>query len=308
MNYDRRTAKIAMYHRRVANGDLGVPISLQVALTDACFNRCPMCSHPQRKPMHELALEDWISWLAHFKSKGVETICYSGGDPLAYHYINRVMDWHNSCWGIPFGMTIAGHVPAHIDLALLATARWVRVSLDAVTPSVYEQCRGGTPVSKVLDGIKRMKAAGVNVCLGITTHSGNINDLPNVLAFAADNGITDIDMRPVYPDSLPEAAQPRDIKPFNHCSVVFYQLYISANGDVHPCCITAGDTRCCPMTRQLGNLYRDTWHHIWANAIKFSHLQLPALPEVCRTCCVQRLSEINHVCDIISQFNNKNFF
>lgn len=311
MQFDRKTAKVARYFDRVQGGKMGVPVSLQVALCDACFNRCIMCDHPARPVMHRMDAEVWIAHLHWFAARGVESVCYSGGDPMAYTDFNKVMQTHVDT-GVLFGMTITGYVPPTIDLQLLAHADWVRVSLDAVTPELYEKVRGKIPVAKVLSSIQRMVNAGVNVALGITLHKDNVDDLPNVLEFAKTMGITDIETHHIEPESGPRAIRvpekwERKIEPFQNCHAALYQLYIDAQGDVYPCCITAGDAHAAPQAYPIANLFRDDWDtKIWPETIKYSELNYNELPPICRTCCIQRLSQINSICgQIVKQ---KSFF
>jgi len=312
MKFDRKTAKVSRYFQRVMSPDHIGPISLQVALTDSCFNRCIMCDHPARKKMHRMEVTDWVRKLRLFKDAGLESVCYSGGDPMAYTDFNDVMAAHIQL-NIRFGMTITGYVPHYIDLNLLNRADWVRVSLDAVTPEVYEKVRGKTPVAKVKDGIERMVKAGVAVGLGITLHADNVADLPNVLAYADTLGIMDIETHHIVPDSgvravrVPEKWE-RKIEPFQNCHAVRYQLYIDAEGDVYPCCITAGDAQAVPQAQALGNLWVDSWDAIWEEVLKYSKLNYKELPEICRTCCIQRLSQINSIVDQLQAQDSKSFF
>lgn len=298
MQFDRKTAKVARYFDRVQGGKMGVPVSLQVALCDQCFNRCIMCDHPLREPKRMIA-EHWIHALKMFAPRGVESVCYSGGDPMAYSDFNHVMQAHIDL-GVEFGMTITGYVPPTIDLQLLKRAAWVRCSLDAVTPEIYEKVRGKIKVEKVLASIEAMLAAGVPVALGITEHADNQSDLPNVMAWAAERGITDIETHHLQPVSAPRAVRVPDkwfrkIEPFKNCHAVFYQLYIDASGDVYPCCMTAGDALAAPQAYALGNLWHDPWERIWTRVIEYSELEYEALPNVCRD-CIQRLSQINMIC------------
>lgn len=299
MQFDRKTAKVARYFDRVQGGKFGIPISLQVALCDACFNRCIMCDHPLRDPKRMNA-EHWVMALKRFAERGLEAVCYSGGDPMAYSDFNVVMQAHIAL-GVKFGMTITGYVPPTIDLILLKQAEWVRVSLDAVTPEVYEKVRGKIKVQKVLTSIEAMLAAGVPVALGITEHADNQADLPNVMAWAEAHGITDIETHHLQPFSAPRAVRVPDkwfrkIEPFQNCHAVFYQLYIDASGDVYPCCMTAGDALAAPQAYALGNLWKDHWDDkIWPEVVRYSQLSYSELPKVCAD-CIQRLSQINSVC------------
>ncbi len=314
MMYDRKTAKVARYFEQVRDGRKGIPVSLQVALCDQCFNRCIMCDHPARKP-YTMKLHDYLTFFNKMAGLGLESVCYSGGDPMAYADFNSVMVQHIDK-GVAFGMTITGYVPPTIDLQLLKHAAWVRVSLDAVTPELYAKVRGKVAVEKVLSSTRRMVAAGVPVGLGITLHADNVGDLDNVLAFAKELGITDIETHHIEPDSGARAMRvpdkwERKIEPFKNCHAALYQLYIDAQGDVYPCCITAGDAHAAPQAYAIGNIFRDDWEgKIWPDTIAYSKLDYHELPPICRTCCIQRLSQINSICGKMQEdkVEGKSFF
>jgi hypothetical protein len=98
-----RIAKVARYAPLVKDGRRMAPISFQVALTDACFNRCIGCGHPDRE-QRSMGFFDWVGFLGSLPVLP-ESICYSGGDPMAYSNFNEVMVWHKTN-GVKFGCTI----------------------------------------------------------------------------------------------------------------------------------------------------------------------------------------------------------
>lgn len=295
-----RVAKIARYAHEVEGGWREVPISFQVALTDSCFNRCIGCGHPSRV---QACMEEgaWVNFLKRLPVLP-ESVCYSGGDPMAYPFFNDIMRWH-IYYGIKFGCTITGYVPKSINMELLAKAFWIRVSLDAIDSDVYAKVRGKTPLTKVMKSIDDMLKAGVNVELGVTLHPANEDQLPRIKAWAKYKGIKNVDVRYAYPQSNPlwkdVDLETRAVMPFNTCKAALHQLYIDSDGSVYPCCITAGDTRSAAQSNTLGNIYTGTWSVIWDKVIKYSDITKEHLPEVCRTCCIKRLSEINHVHDYL---------
>lgn len=291
-----RVAKIARYWPAVAGGKALVPISMQVALTDSCFNRCIGCGHPSRVQKY-IKVNDWLSFLDNLP-RPLESVCYSGGDPMAYPDFNKVMAWH-IVNNVAFGCTITGYVPPFIDLTRLAKAEWIRVSLDAIDPFVYSLVRGKTPLHKVLASIDDMLAAGVHVALGITLHPDNEGQLPKILAWAETKGIIDIDSRYAYPQSNPRwpdvDLETRGIQPFQHCKASLYQLYIDSDGSVFPCSVTAGDTRAAAEGYALGNILSEQWSDIWQRVVAYS--ETTDLPKICSTCCRKNLSEINSIAE-----------
>lgn len=311
LQYNRRTAKVAKYFPRVQDGKLGIPISIQCSLTDTCFNRCPMCEHPMR-PQRKIEVAKWLEFFHFAIKRGLESVCYSGGDSMAYQQFNLVMDEHLKM-EIPFGIITTGYVPPHIDVSLLSKAAWVRVSLDAVTPEVYAKVRGAIKVEKVLSSVERLLAAGTNVELNLTVHAGNADELPKVLEWAKQRNINKIDVKHLNPPSVERGGQIAEdwewsIQPFKHCHASLYQLYFDADGSVYPCCITAGDTARGPTAEALGNWLKEPWEDIWGRVVGFSRLEVEQLPSICKTCCLTRLNEINTIGDKLSEIPLKSFF
>lgn len=322
-----REHKILRYMDSIKNGWRKFPPSLQIGLTDYCFNRCIMCGHWKRKNKSRLDLARLIESLEYGKDCGLESVCYSGGDPFMYgEELNALMQWHIEN-DVKFGFITAGYVSGDIDLELLSEAEWVRCSLDAVDPDIYKLSRGGISCGKVIESIKMMIANDVNVCLGITIHRGNEANIRDIFDFAISLNIHEVrawivrnadglepedkaqlaPMLNVYKHLFKMAGVDNNIGetlsilefgqeqlPFERCYACLFQLFIDANGDVYPCCIIAGDTEDSSNHSPFGNIYRDSWHVIksWIdNFSKFSSSQLPA---ICRKNCILRLSTINH--------------
>ena len=75
----KRAVKIMSYLDRVQLGSS--PVSIQAGITDFCFNKCHMCSHHLRENKTQLDATEWIDFLSN--RSFVESVCYSGGEPLA---------------------------------------------------------------------------------------------------------------------------------------------------------------------------------------------------------------------------------
>ena len=310
INKDRqRTAKIA-YNLKKAETNL-YPISIQGAIVDKCFNDCGMCDHPS-KPQFEVDVDDWCDFITKASNDGLESVCYSGGDPFAYKHINKVMECHIEI-GVKFGMLTTGYLPKSVDIDLLKHSEWVRVSLDAVTPEVYDKVRGLIKVHKVLNSIDRMVEEGIEIGLSPTIHNDNIDDMRNVLEYAAQNGFY-VDAKTAYPGSYPtdrvdwsifdEYRDRVDIRvytgkyePFNKCSAVLFQLFIDSRGRIYPCCTLGGDTTVEEYINEFG-LITDPWDDLRATIDAFSQRDASDRPKEC-SLCQGRFTEINHVSELI---------
>lgn len=294
------------------------PISIQAAIEDKCFNNCVMCDHPQ-KPQFRVDPDEWCNFLEIAAQKGLESVCYSGGDPFAYKGINQVMKKHIEL-GIKFGMLTSGYVPKSIDINLLKHADWVRISLDTVDPELYSVIRGLISIDKVFKSIDMLLENGIEVGLSPTVHNDNCDHISDVIEYAISKGIY-VDLKTAYPGTYPidkinwEVFYKYNDKlklriytgtyhHFNKCSAVILQLFIDSKGDIYPCCTIGGDVTLNSFSDPIGNIKND-----WVdnqNAIeRFSKLNNSQRPSAC-SMCQGRFTEINNIAEMIT--TDKVFF
>ncbi len=313
-----RFQKIARYENRVgSNID---PVSLQAAILDACFNKCPMCDHPSRE-QHTIRADRWIKFLKDHPE--IESVCYSGGDTMAHPELNDIIGAHITL-NKAFGFITAGYVPPKIDLELLAKARWVRVSLDTIDPDVYAKVRGGIPLARVLESLERMREANVNVEMTLTVGLDSVKTFERTLYYLWANEYN-CDAHPQYGMTFDDLGISENLlykwqndfedkrltfAPFEHggsenymCSAVYYQSFIDSKGDIYPCCIMAGDTSDKPVMVPLGNI--DDWERYLSNRRLFSIQSPQARPAECCS-CPERFALINKHC--ASQSDTNSFF
>jgi len=277
---DYRKEKVLRYLDSLKYGWRKFPPSLQVGLTDRCFNKCVMCGHWKREVKSEIDVDKLIMFLRFAKMRGLETVCYSGGDPFKYpaEKLSKLIDFHIDT-GIAYGFITAGYIPVSYDVDL-ASADFVRVSLDSVDEHVYAKSRGGVKFRHVIESVDNMLFNGVKVGLGITLHKLNYNNVSDVFDYAVKRQIGEVRVWPCrevpkigldtidalklgkilykYADifdlvdvsnNLRETADNLVINSetlgleFTRCYACFYQLFVHPNCDVYPCCITAGDTQ-----------------------------------------------------------------
>ena len=320
-----RESKVVRYIDSIKSGLRVFPPSLQIGLTDHCFNRCITCGHWKRSEKHSINKYHLLDLLNSGKSKGLETVCYSGGDPFAYPYTNEIMEWHLEN-DVDFGFIASGYIPPSIDNSLLSHARWVRVSLDAYGKADYSICRGGVDFDKVMKSLHHMLSSvhSVNVELGITIHKFNWDKLRPLLEYAADNYIKNIrfwvarhedsikppanDLRHVLVDHLAWANKEElntNIEDtltimdngdneysgleFDSCYACLFQAFVAPDSSVYPCCIIAGDTEASSHLEPIGNISGGEFP--WHAAKNFNASKLP---EICKTGCITRLITVNH--------------
>lgn len=318
MLYDKKH-RLPIYYNRV-DGNM-FPVSIQAGIIDKCFNKCFMCGHPDRVP-HKVDVKDWIKFLTIGKSRGLESVCYSGGDPMANRDMNEIMDWHINN-DVSFGIITSGFIPKYIDINKLKHATWVRVSLDSINENDYNVCRPGLKLEKVVDGIEHLLDNDVYTEFGITVSDNNINSLMETFDYALSMGIS-VSVHPVYIDNykfnkadyLIQAYKEKFDKAdlflndynftgkdeinFDKCKAIYYQSFIDAKGDIYPCCMTANDSGSEPKSDPIGNI-SDIPAYIKNREI-VGEMDINGISEACET-CAGRLCKINNFCASYTKVN-----
>ena len=308
------------------------PVSIQVAITDYCFNQCEMCGHWKRENKRHMPIDIWKDRLKKMQDRGLTSVCYSGGDPMMYPYLNELMDWHINN-NLKFTIITAGFVPKKIDLALLKESKWVRISLDALDDKIYKYSRGGslTP-SMIKQSIEEMKKHKVNIQFNLAAHQYNVYDLMHVFDYALEIPVTKITIKPVIHEQALELSPsqesyltmlckhfgqlydrakiehnlvslPMKYEKIDRCFACLWQHFIMPDGSVYPCCLMAGDTEAHGNCKAIGNIFSDNLLDIWINMKYFSMMELP---QYCHANCLERHRYINNL--VYRYWNQIHFF
>ena len=282
---DTKKYKILRYADSIVRVFRKFPPSLHIALTDHCWNKCPTCGHHKRRRKDVLnwpQLENLLKYAAFYD---LETVCFTGGAPLRYQDINKAMELCLTL-GVDYGVVTSGYCPPWVNQRLLAGARWVRCSIDAVDQKQYATVRGGGITwDQVCGSLQKLFMAGANLQVFTTISSHNelaLNDLYKWL-FGHKEMFSELRARPAYKHT-DETSKPNDITrisivlgywakkfsdadiitnftasqfdplPIQRCMAVKYQLFIGADGYVYPCCIAAGDTEASNRVKPFGHI------------------------------------------------------
>ena len=310
--------RILRYADAVAWDSRAVPPSLHIALTDQCWNQCKICGHWERKDKTDIDINELSQFITECEKHNLETVCFTGGDPLRYSCFNRIAHMCSE-WGIDYGIVTAGWKPSWINMDTLRRARWVRCSIDAVGEEHYRAVRGGSLRWKTLEAsLNKMAAEGVNLQVFTTISKHNVNYLADLYSWLYDNRymFSEFRARPAYKhggcsDSVNSVQVMKILGryqqeldnaelvqrqftpvPFEHCQAVKYQWFISAKGNIYPCCITAGDTESASRVEPIGHI-TDGIGNLYNAALQWSCIGYDSLPDVCRKECVPRFNAIN---------------
>ncbi len=150
-------AKIALHYSKVLdhlNGKNTDPITLEVDPSNACNHSCPFCISGHihlskfkgteffdRRIMDENTL---MSLCKDVISMDIDSLTWTGGgEPTMNPHLKKAMNFINSKSKIKMGMFSNGSMLTKFDLfeVIINTLSWIRISIDAGSPSSYDKLR-----------------------------------------------------------------------------------------------------------------------------------------------------------------------
>lgn len=181
---------------------------VRLSVTDRCDLRCAYCM-PERMTFlpraDVLSLEELDRLATTFIDLGTRKLRLTGGEPLVRKGI------------IDLVRRLSRHLKTHaLDELTLTTngtrltefaepladagVRRINVSLDTLDPAIFGRLTRGGDVTKVLDGLKAAKAAGLKVKINaVALRHDNLAEIPSLAAWAHAQGfdLTLIETMPV---------------------------------------------------------------------------------------------------------------
>jgi len=165
-------------------------------LTSRCNLKCGMCyvraeAGDRTRADAELSGEVWLDIARQALDAGVVTLLITGGEPLLHRDFQQIFS----------GVSRMGFVVGINTNAVLINAGWidffreytphrVNVSLYGASQATYERMCGVPEGYRLaVDGIDRLLNAGIGVSIRTTATAENMEDIPEILAFAKSRGI-----------------------------------------------------------------------------------------------------------------------
>ena len=167
---------------------------LRVSLTQACNLKCEYCHHEgQITPRKEVLSFDELSGLMDISCEyGVDQIKYSGGEPLLYKSLSKLIRLNKKNDIAHVSITTNGILlEDKVDELIASGVDEINITLDTLNPSTYTKlCRGSEQdLAKVLRGIKRIYESGYeNFSINSVMTSRNLVDIPSLEEFCKSLG------------------------------------------------------------------------------------------------------------------------
>lgn len=174
----------------------GVPVSGTFELTSRCNLNCRMCyirmtEEEQRRLGRELTAEEWINVGKQAAGEGMLYLLLTGGEPLIRSDFIRI---YTELIGLGIMISVntnATHVTPEIaECFRQYPPEAVNVTLYGSSNETYRRlCGAADGLSRAMNGICALQAAGVRVNLNTTLTSLNIGDSEELIRFARERGL-----------------------------------------------------------------------------------------------------------------------
>lgn len=272
-------------------------VSAQVNLLNRCTSRCEYCrkyTWPDDILQYDV-LKDTIAYLAQ---QGLQTIVFSGGDPIIYPTLKQLLDYCESL-NVQTSMITTLNTNQEGVLRHIATqCERIHCSVDAADRTLYAKLRGVDAFDRVKANIIKVNEIreGVGkqpIRISATISNENYNQIMALYDFAIETAstinyyfiheheeyfLTD-DQKNTMKAQLFAVASNDDEHYSNaedifkgdftkdstnvrttYCPIPFVHCLINANGDIYPCCKLLNDNgEYCTQDRYAyGNIYRGT--------------------------------------------------
>lgn len=270
---------------------LGVPLSIHLDVTYRCNERCEHC-YLEHDGENELTTAEIRDFLAQFAEAGAFFLTISGGEPLLRRDCFEIIE---------FARELSFNVKLKTNAVLVrekearrlrkAGIEQVQVSVYSHKPEIHDAItKLPGSLSRTLEGIRLMRAAGLKVTFANVLMRSNARDYAGVQALAAETGahytldptITPMlngdssilgmrlpaqGLRAIFRDArlvgnvedfcAPPGPIDDEIREGIPCSAGHTSCYVSPWGDVYPCV---------QFPLPCGNLRQQSFSEVWAGS------------------------------------------
>lgn len=174
----------------------GVPLAGSFELTSRCNLDCKMC-YIHRRSCDKAALlgeknaDWWVSLAEKAKNAGMLMLLLTGGEPLLRPDFDDIYKASKEM-GLLMSVNTNGALLTDEKIRLFESLppQRINISLYGMSNETYGDLCGNPDVfENVVNSIKKLKSAGVNVSVNYTVTPNNVHDAAKLQAFTAENEI-----------------------------------------------------------------------------------------------------------------------
>ena len=167
------------------------PYGLLAELTHRCPLHCPYCSNPLELAARaeEMPAEDWVRVLGQAAALGVVQVGFSGGEPLLYRDLTRLIRTARA-EGIYSNLitSAVGLGPERAAELREAGLDAVQISFQADEAELGDDVAGVPVHARKLESARAVVEAGLPLGVNVVLHRRNIDRLPAIIAFVESLG------------------------------------------------------------------------------------------------------------------------
>lgn len=167
------------------------PYGLLAELTHRCPLHCPYCSNPLELAAREseMPAEDWVRVLGQAAQLGVVQVGLSGGEPLLYRDLVRLVQVARS-EGIYTNLITSGIglTPERMAELREAGLDTVQISFQADEAQMADDIAGAPVHARKIEAARIVVEAGLPLGVNVVLHRRNIERLPRIIPFIESLG------------------------------------------------------------------------------------------------------------------------
>ena len=185
----RFTTNLACRLAEVTHRSLILPLVIYYP-TSRCNSRCVSCDWWRSTGSDDLSLDEVGGLVASLGALRTTRVAFSGGEPLVRPDLRAVAELFRQR-GIRLELLTSGVLLDAQAADVAACFERVTVSLDGADDESYEAVRGVRGLSRVEQGLRRLKdlAPGMQVTARATLHALNFRELPRLMGRARAIGV-----------------------------------------------------------------------------------------------------------------------
>ncbi len=279
----------------ICRGELPVPVTFEIDLTNACNHRCIWCLDNSYNTRINTTLKEFplLQFAGEMISQGVKSIVFKGGgEPLLYFSFSKLTQQLKNK-GLDLGLITNGEI-INRHLEAIPYLNWIRISLDAASAKIHQKLHKPFKSDSFQNIVDNLYQISTSVFTGVLfiVHPENICEMEDAAHLARDVGCRYIAFKRVIGEEaqkftpkmmreidelLIKIRKEHENQKFQILGTKIYHFYrgyknlpydiclahhligiLGSDGNLYPCCTLRGE-----VEYSYGSIYKNSFKEIW---------------------------------------------